>query len=149
VAGKAEALMLSNGVAEPRGGSETILVVEDDDTLRKLTVNLLLDGGYQVMESKGAEEALRIMANLEAEIDLLLTDVVMPDQSGPELVKLVEKKHPKARVMFMSGYSGDMVKRYGLSMQEDSFLEKPFTKRSLLVKVYSALHPESEKQLAV
>jgi len=149
VAGKAEALMLSNGVAEPRGGSETILVVEDDDTLRKLTVNLLLDGGYQVVESKGAEEALRIMANLEAEIDLLLTDVVMPDQSGPELVKLVEKKHPKARVMFMSGYSGDMVKRYGLSMQEDSFLEKPFTKRSLLVKVYSALHPESEKQLAV
>jgi two-component system, cell cycle sensor histidine kinase and response regulator CckA len=142
----AEALVSSNDAAEPRGGSETILVVEDDKTLRELTVNLLRGGGYRVLESKGAEEALRTMANSQAGIDLLLTDVVMPKQSGPELVKLVEKRHPKARVVFMSGYSGDMVKRHGLSIKEDLFLEKPFTKRSLLVKVYSALHPESEKQ---
>jgi YesN/AraC family two-component response regulator len=86
------------------------------------------------------------MAASEAAIDLLLTDVIMPQKSGPELVKRVVEGHPKTRVVFMSGYSDEMVKRHGLLMQEDLFLEKPFTKRALLVKVYSALHRESEKQ---
>ena len=86
------------------------------------------------------------MAAPEAAVDLLLTDVIMPEKSGPELVKQVEEGHPKTRVVFMSGYSDDMVKRHGLLMQEDSFLEKPFTRRSLLVKVYSALHRDLEKQ---
>jgi two-component system cell cycle sensor histidine kinase/response regulator CckA len=137
---KAEALMLSNDEVEPRGRSETILVVEDDETLRELTVKLLRDGGYRVIQSKDGEDALRIMATSEAGIDLLLTDVIMPERSGPELVRQVEKGHPKTRFVFMSGYSDDMVKRHGLLMQEDHFLEKPFTKRSLLVKVHSALH---------
>lgn len=143
---KAEAIVLSHDEAEPRGGSETILVVEDDKPLRELTVKLLGDGGYRVIEAKDGEDALRIMATSEAGIDLLLTDVIMPEKSGPELVKQVEEKHPKTRFVFMSGYSDDMVKQHGLLMQEDSFLEKPFTKRSLLRKVYSALHRESEKQ---
>jgi YesN/AraC family two-component response regulator len=72
-----------------------------------------------------------------------LTDVIMPEKSGPELVKQAEEGYPKTRSLFMSGYSGDMVKRHGLLIQEDSFLEKPFTKRSLLKKVYSALHRQS------
>jgi two-component system cell cycle sensor histidine kinase/response regulator CckA len=144
---KAEALVLSHDDAEPRGGSETILVVEDDKTLRELTVKLLLDGGYRVIEAKDGEDALRIMTTSEAGIDLLLTDVIMPEKSGPELVKQVEKEQPKTRFLFMSGYSDDMVKRHGLLMQEDSFLEKPFTKRSLLVKVYAALHRESPKAI--
>jgi YesN/AraC family two-component response regulator len=84
------------------------------------------------------------MATSEAGVDLLLTDVIMAGTSGPELVKQVEKGHPRTRFVLMSGYSDDMVQRHGLSIQEDSFLEKPFTKRSLLVKVYSALHRESE-----
>lgn len=138
--------MLSHDEAEPRGKSETILVVEDDKILRELTAKLLLDGGYRVIEANDGEDALRIMATSEAGIDLLLTDVIMPDKSGPELVKQVEKGHPKTRFVFMSGYSDDMVKQHGLLMQEDSFLEKPFTKRSLLLKVYSALHRASEKQ---
>jgi PAS domain S-box-containing protein len=144
VCGNAEALVLSHDEAEPRGQSETILVVEDDKALRELTVKLLRDGGYRVIESKDVEDALRTMATSEAGIDLLLTDVVMPEKSGPELVKQVEQRHPKTRFVFMSGYGDDIVKRHGLSMQEGSFLEKPFTKRSLLVKVYSALHRESE-----
>jgi len=143
---KAEALMLSLDEAEPRGQAETILVVEDDKALRELTVKLLRDGGYRVIEAKDGEDAVRILATSEAAIDLLLTDVIMPEKSGPELVKQVEKGHPKTRFVFMSGYSNDMVKQQGLSMQEDSFLEKPFTKRSLLRKVYSALHRDTEKQ---
>jgi two-component system cell cycle sensor histidine kinase/response regulator CckA len=146
VRGKAEALVSSPVEVEPRGKSETILVVEDNKTLRELTVKLLCDGGYRVIEAKDGEDALRIMATSDAGIDLLLTDVIMPEKSGPELVKQVEKGNPKTRFVFMSGYSDDMVKRHGLLIQEDSFLEKPFTKRSLLVKVYSALHRESETQ---
>jgi len=146
VGAKAEALVSSHDEVEPRGQSETILVVEDDKTLRGLTIKLLRDGGYRVIEAKNGEDALRIMAASEAAIDLLLTDVIMPQKSGPELVKQVEKGHPKTRFVFMSGYSDDMVKRHGLLMQEDSFLEKPFTKRALLVKVYSTLHRESKMQ---
>jgi two-component system, cell cycle sensor histidine kinase and response regulator CckA len=144
---KAEALVLSNEGAEPRGRSETILVVEDDKTLRELTGRLLRNGGYRVIEAKDADEAIGVMATSEAGIDLLLTDVIMPDKSGPDLVKQVEQEHPKTRFVFMSGYSDDMVKLHGLLIREETFLEKPFTKRSLLVKVYSALHRESEKQL--
>jgi two-component system, cell cycle sensor histidine kinase and response regulator CckA len=144
VGGEPETLVLSKDEPEPRGGSETILVVEDDKTLRELTVKLLLDGGYRVIEAKDGEDALRIMATSEAGIDLLLSDVIMPEKSGPELVKQAAEGHPKTRSLFMSGYSADMVKLHGLLIQEDSFLEKPFTKRSLLMKVYSALHRESE-----
>ena len=143
---KAEALVLSHDEVEPRGRSETILVVEDDESLRELTVTLLRDGGYRVIEAKDGEDALRIMATSDAGIDLLLTDVIMAGTSGPDLVKQIKQARPKTRFVFMSGYSDDMVQRHGLLMQEDSFLEKPFTKRSLLVKVYSALHRESETQ---
>ncbi len=143
---KAEALVLSRAETEPRGQSETILVVEDDKTLRELTVELLRNSGYRVIEAKDGEDALKIMAASETKIDLLLTEVIMPEKSGPELVKLVEKGHPKTHFVFMSGYSDDMVKRHGLLMQEDSFLEKPFTKRALLRKVYSALHGDPAMQ---
>jgi PAS domain S-box-containing protein len=145
VSGKAEAPVFSSDQAEPRGRSEMILVVEDDQTLREMTVKLLRDGGYRVIEAKDGEEAVRIMATSKAGIDLLLTDVIMPEKSGPALVKQIEAAHPKTHVVFMSGYSGDMVKRSGLLIQEDAFLEKPFTKRSLLVKVHAALHRESER----
>jgi CheY-like chemotaxis protein len=141
---KDEAPVLSHDESELRGRSETILVVEDDATLRELTVSLLRNGGYRVIEAKDAKDAITIMA--ETGIDLLLTDVIMHEQSGPELVKEVEKEYPKTRFVFMSGYSDDMVKRHGLVVQEESFLEKPFTKRSLLRKVYSALHRDPEKQ---
>ncbi len=143
---KAEALLLSTEETEPCGQSETILVVEDDTTLRELTVKLLFDAGYRVIEAKDGEQGLRIMMTLGASIDLVLTDVIMPEKSGPELVKLIEEGNFKTRFVFMSGYSGDMVKRYGLSIQKHSFLEKPFTKRSLLVKVYAALHRQVEGQ---
>ncbi len=149
VSAKAEALVSSHDEVDPRGKSETILVVEDNKTLRELTVKLLLDGGYRVIEAKDGEDALRIMATSEGGIDLLLTDVIMPEKSGPELVKQVEEGHPKTRFVFMSGYSDDMVRQHGLVIQEDSFLEKPFTKRSLLVKVYSALHAPTKKHYAI
>ena len=143
---KAEALVLSRDVAEPPRGSETILVVEDDKTLREITVKLLQDGGYRVVEAKDAEEALAIMAASQPEVDLLLTDVIMPDKSGAELARQAKESHPNLRSMFMSGYTGDLVGRQGVLMEEASFLEKPFTRRSLLVKVYAALHSVTKQQ---
>jgi two-component system, cell cycle sensor histidine kinase and response regulator CckA len=143
---KAERLVLSPEVAEPPRGSETILVVEDDETLREITVKLLQDGGYRVIEAKDAEDALTILAASLPEIDLLLTDVIMPDKSGPELARQAREGHPNLRSMFMSGYSGDLVGRQGVLIEEASFLEKPFTRRSLLVKVYAALHSDPAKQ---
>jgi PAS domain S-box-containing protein len=143
---KAETLVLSHKEAELPRGSETILVVEDDRTLSELTVKLLQDGGYRVVEAKDAEDALRIMAASQPEIDLLLTDVVMSGTSGVELVRQAEEGHPKLRSLFMSGYTGDLVGRQGVLIQEAYFLEKPFTRRSLLVKVYATLHSESARR---
>jgi YesN/AraC family two-component response regulator len=99
-----------------------------------------------VLEAKDPEDALRILAASEPEIDLLLTDVVMPGTSGTELARQGQQGHPNLRSLFMSGYAGDLVGRQGVLMQEDSFLEKPFTRRSLLTKVYSVLHRESARQ---
>jgi PAS domain S-box-containing protein len=143
---KAEALVLSHEVAEPPRGSATILVVEDDKTLREITVKLLQDGGYRVVEAKDAEDALTILAASQPEIDLLLTDVIMPAKSGAELARQAKESHPNLRSMFMSGYTGDLVGRQGVLMEAASFLEKPFTRRSLLAKVYSVLHSQPAKQ---
>ena len=141
---KAEDLV-SRKDAEPPRGSETILVVEDDHTLRELTVKLLQDAGYQVLEAENAEGALRTMEAFTAGIDLLLTDVVMPGKSGVELLGQARIAIPNLRSLFMSGYTGDLVALRGV-MQEASFLEKPFTRNSLLTKVHSALHTEPSTQ---
>jgi two-component system, cell cycle sensor histidine kinase and response regulator CckA len=146
VSEKAEALSLSHEPAEAPRGSETVLVVEDDQTLREITVTLLKDGGYRVLEAKDSQDALRSIAASQVEIDLVLTDVVMPGKSGPELVEQIRESHPKLRTLFMSGYTGDLVALRGVVMQQASFLEKPFTKRSLLAKVYSVLHDQPAKQ---
>jgi len=146
VSEKAEALLLSHEPAEAPRGSETVLVVEDDQTLREITVTLLKDGGYRVLEAKDSQDALRSIAASQVEIDLVLTDVVMPGKSGPELVEQLRESHPKLRSLFMSGYTGDLVALRGVVMQQASFLEKPFTKRSLLAKVYSVLHDQPAKQ---
>jgi CheY-like chemotaxis protein len=117
-------------------------VVEDDKNLREITVKLLEDGGYRVVDAKDSEDALRIVAASQPQIDLVLTDVIMPGISGPELVKKAGQGHPNLRALFMSGYTGDLIARHGAAIQENSFLEKPFTKRSLLLKVSAVLQSE-------
>jgi signal transduction histidine kinase len=122
----------------PRG-SETILVVEDDGPLRELTVRLLQEAGYRVIEAKNAEVALDIVKTSEPAIDLLLTDVVMPGKSGVELQEQAKAVRPDLRSLFVSGYTGDLVAQRGGVVPEAAFLEKPFTRSSLLKKVRSAL----------
>jgi len=142
---KAEELVTSRNRAPIARGCGTILVVEDDKNLREITVKLLEDGGYKVVDARDSEDALRIVAASQPEIDLVLTDVIMPAISGPELVRRASEGQPNLRALFMSGYTGDLVSRYGAAIQESSFLEKPFTKRSLLLKVGAILQRDSSK----
>jgi PAS domain S-box-containing protein len=141
---KAEALISSEEEGDPPRGSETVLVVEDDTTLRELTSRLLQEGGYRVVEAKDAEDALAMLAASEPHIDLLLTDVVMPGRNGVDLLAQAQLVRPNLRAVFMSGYTGDLVARHGVPLNQNSFLEKPFTKRSLLAKAYAALHTANQ-----
>jgi PAS domain S-box-containing protein len=145
VAGKPERLVQSHGEAEFPGGSETILVVEDDEMLRDLVVRMLQDAGYQVIEAKNAETALDIVKASKAGIDLLLTDAIMPGKSGAELLQQAKLIRPELHSLLMSGYTGDLVALRGGRLPQAAFLEKPFTRRLLLGKVRSALRSESVK----
>jgi two-component system, cell cycle sensor histidine kinase and response regulator CckA len=142
VAAKAEHLEQPAEEAELPGGLEAILVVEDDQALRELTVRMLEGAGYSVMEAKNAERALEIVKDSERKIDLLLTDVIMPGKSGVELLEQTMLIRPNLRSLFMSGYTGDLIALRGVVVPEAAFLVKPFTRNSLLKKVRSALHVE-------
>lgn len=139
VAGKAEQLARSHEAAGIPRGSETILVVEDDPHLRELTVSILLDAGYRVIAAGNAEAALDMVKASKPEIQLIVTDVIMPGKTGVELVALARAIHPNLRSLFVSGYTGDLVALRGGLVPETAFLEKPFTRSSLLKKVRSAL----------
>jgi CheY-like chemotaxis protein len=139
VAGNAEPLVPHKEDDAP-GGSETILVVEDDTPLRELTVRLLQEAGYRGIEARNGENALEILKASSPRIDLLLTDVIMPGKTGIELLAQAKIIHPNLRSLFVSGYTSDLVALRGMSLQDSSFLEKPFTRTSLLRKVHSALH---------
>ncbi len=119
-------------------GSETILLTEDEEALRVLARKMLSSCGYTVLESSSAFEALEI-ARSEVNIDLLLTDVVMPEMSGSELAAKIQEIRPEMRVLFMSGYTDDVVIRHGMLKEGCTFLQKPFTANSLARKVREAL----------
>jgi two-component system, cell cycle sensor histidine kinase and response regulator CckA len=140
VAGKADPWVPTNEEARFPGGSETILVVEDDGPLRDMVVHMLQDSGYRVIEAKNAKTALDIVKVSNPAIDLLLTDVIMPGKSGAQLLEEAKTIRPELHSLFMSGYTGDLVSVRGGLVPESAFLEKPFTRSSLLKKVRSALH---------
>jgi CheY-like chemotaxis protein len=145
VAGKAERLVQAPGEAEFPGGSETILVVEDDTALRDLVVRMLQDAGYRVIGAKGADTALDMVKASDPAIDLLLTDVIMPGMSGADLLEQAKLIRPELHSLLMSGYTGELVALRRGIVPESAFLEKPFTRRSLLGKVRSALRSEPGK----
>lgn len=128
--------------AEPSlpGGMETVLLVEDEEALRKLARTCLESRGYYVLEAAEAASATEIAQRHAGEIDLLLTDVVMPGVSGRELAHRLAELRPSLKVLYMSGYTGDLVARHGVLDPGILLLEKPFTLHSLLTKVRQALH---------
>lgn len=120
---------------------ETILLVEDEHELRKLAAMALELASYSVIEASCGEEALEICSNPECEIDLLLTDVIMPGMGGGELVKRATRVRPGLRILYMSGYTDDSIVRHGVSGSEAAFLQKPFTLDALSKKVREVLDP--------
>jgi len=130
--GKSEAL--------PRRRTDTtILLVEDDETMRMLTKQLLVDHGYNVIEASDGASALDTGVSEDKHIDVLLTDVVMRGISGPELVRQLASSRPKTKVIFMSGYTGELLSEHDVFQAGTRFLEKPFSRASLLKMVDAAL----------
>ncbi len=120
-------------------GTETILVVEDDAMVRSLARTILARQGYQVLVAASGAEALRTLAEHADPVDLLLTDVVMPDMNGKELFAQVSEIRPGLRVLFMSGYTANVIAHHGVLDEGLSFLQKPFTVQALTAKVREIL----------
>jgi two-component system cell cycle sensor histidine kinase/response regulator CckA len=120
-------------------GTETILLVEDDEMVRSLTSELLQMRGYTVLPAREGEEALSICRDYEGPIHLLLTDVVMPGANGRELSEQVSYLRPETKAMFMSGYTEDAIVRHGVLISEMPFLRKPFTPQLLAEKIREVL----------
>ncbi len=122
-----------------RKGHETILLVEDEPDVRELTQMVLTGCGYRVIEALTPEDAERLAGNNGAEIHLLLTDVVMPGMSGRELAKRLTGRNPNLRVLYMSGYTYNVIAQDGTLEEGISFLQKPFTPQALTQKVRESL----------
>ncbi len=120
-------------------GTETILLVEDEDVVRTLVREILTENGYKILEAADGEEALAICETYAEHIDLLLTDVIMPKMGGAALKDLVTKMRPDISVLFMSGYTDDAVAHRGNNDGKMAFIEKPFTPDGLARKVHEVL----------
>jgi PAS domain S-box-containing protein len=120
-------------------GKETILLVEDDAAVRQVTIAMLEGGGFTILEAGDGDEAWRICEGHKGNIDLLLSDVVMPGMSGRELAEQIEKSSPDMKVLFMSGYTDNAIQHHGVLDSETAFIEKPFSPASLTRKIRDVL----------
>ena len=118
----------------PRG-TETILLAEDEDAVRRLVQRALELHGYSVLPARSGEEAEQLERSHLGPIHLLVTDVVMPGMGGRELADIVKSRRPQIKVLYMSGYTNDEVVRHGVIVARDTFLQKPFTPTILVAKV--------------
>lgn len=128
--------------AATRGGSETILLVEDEDVVRGLASKILEQAGYQVFAATRGQEAISLCAERAETIDLLLTDVVMPETSGKEVADRLTELHPGLKVLFMSGYTDEAIVHHGMLDANVQFIQKPFTPSALKKKVREVLDSE-------
>ncbi|MEX2271465.1 MAG: ATP-binding protein [Vicinamibacterales bacterium] len=132
---------------QAQGGSETILVVEDNAQVRTIASRVLNQLGYRVLSASSGEEALTILQVERAAVDLVISDVIMPGMTGPELCQQLAGRYPGIRVLFTSGYSNEAIVRYGVLETGTMFLEKPYPPNMLARKVREALgHREGGSQ---
>lgn len=126
-----ESVSVKPVVEKLNSGCETILIAEDQDGVRAMTRKILERCGYKVLATSGPEEAMEVAATCTSEIHLLLTDVVMPGQSGPELAAALCAERPGLPVIFMSGYTDDQLAHHGVLDDDVVLIEKPFTAKTL------------------
>ena len=125
--------------ASTAGGSETILLVEDDDRVRALVSNMLRKHGYSVLLASAGDQALEIAMRHQGRIDLLLTDVLMAGLNGRMLSERLTAARPETRVLYMSGYSDDEILRFGVKTAAAHFIQKPFSVDALVHKIRETL----------
>jgi CheY-like chemotaxis protein len=123
----------------PAAGRETVLLIEDEASLRDLLVETLEGAGYAVLVAPGGEDALRMVQEHPGVIHLVVTDVMMPGLTGRQVAERIRAARPEVRVLFVSGYVGDALARHGVSEPEARLLSKPFTAEALLRKVREVL----------
>jgi PAS domain S-box-containing protein len=149
---QAEGVAESMPAGRPPGilprGSETILLVEDEEALRTLARNCLESQGYCVLEAADGNTAIATAEKHCGPIELLLTDVIMPGMNGRHLADRLTELRPAIKVLYLSGYASDLIAQYGVLDPEIQLLEKPFTLRALLVKVQQALGTSAQAQAA-
>ena len=138
---KAQAISAGASVEEPLRGSETVLLVEDAEPLRLLTREFLERWGYAVIDARDAAEAIEVAERHPGPIHLLLTDVVMPGMRGPELAEHLTSRHAEMKVLYVSGYSREAFNQGFSTKDGTAFLQKPFTRQALALKVRELLHP--------
>jgi PAS domain S-box-containing protein len=127
-------------------GQETILVVEDEEFVRELTMRILEQQGYSVLAASHPDEALQYSAQYDGPIHLLVTDVVMPEMGGRELASRLTASRPETKVLYVSGYTDDAIMRHGILDEDLAFLQKPFTLTTLSSKVRDVLDsPPAQK----
>jgi CheY-like chemotaxis protein len=125
------------------GGSQTILIVEDQEEVRRFASEVLRFYGYCVMEAPNGTQALKIAHDCPKPIHLLLTDVVMPDMNGRELADALHPLRPEMLILYMSGYSEDVIAHRGVVDREIAYLSKPFTPATLAMRVSELLRPSA------
>lgn len=134
-----EATPSAPAVVATHRGSETVLLVEDEEGVRKLVSGILARQGYRVLEATSGEEAFEMVHEYSGKIDLLLSDVVLVGMSGRELAERLRIQMPALRVIYMSGYTDDAIVRHGVLTESAEFLQKPFSSENLLRKVRAVL----------
>ncbi|MFN8456281.1 MAG: PAS domain S-box protein [Anaerolineae bacterium] len=126
--------------AEDTRGSETILIVEDEEAVRSLSKLILQEQGYQILEARHGHEAIKVCQQTKRPINLLITDIVMPGgMSGQELAEHLKPLLPDAKVLYMSGYTSEVITHYGVVETSTNFLQKPFSPKALIHKVRQLL----------
>ena len=137
----AESQEAANDKAEKKlqRGTETVLIVEDEEVVMNLSRRMFEELGYRVIAFKKPDEAIRWITDHDEHIDLLMTDIVMPDMNGRELSKRITSIKPDIKCLFMSGYTADVIARQGILDERLYFIQKPFSLKELAVKVREVL----------
>jgi len=126
--------------AQATAASETILLVEDEEPMRELLLEELQAGGYKVLVAANGVEALHIAGQYRGSIDLLITDVIMPQMSGPALARSLNEHRPRIKVVYISGYSDEKVRDIAMSDPHVALIQKPFQLKDLNQKLREVLN---------
>ncbi|HWP37270.1 MAG TPA: response regulator, partial [Gemmatimonadales bacterium] len=128
----------------PRSRGETVLVAEDEKSIRELTVRVLERLGYRVLAAEDPSQAIELAEQYGAVIHLLITDVIMPGMNGRDLANRLKTLHPGLRTLYMSGYTADVIAHHGVLNEGVLFVQKPFSVHDIAVKVRVALDSQNK-----